>query len=67
MQGFYRGITKMNEILITPFGDQLLYGCDHKLCRYCKLDPYPADCHAHITASPKGRRIKEIRDYCVLD
>ena len=57
----------MNNISVTPFGDSILYGCDHGLCRYCEYDPYPNICFGFIKKSPKGRRIKEIRNMIILD
>lgn len=57
----------MNKPLTTPFGDQILYGCDYGLCAYCGNDPFPAGCRGCIIGSTKGRRIKEIRNKNVFD
>lgn len=50
------------ECLITPFGDEILYGCFGRLCKTCSYDPFPKICSNMIKRYGGKRHIYEIRN-----
>lgn len=52
--------------LITPFGDEIVYGCSGYICKTCCYDPYPAICADMIKRFGGKRTVNEIRNKKIL-